>query len=191
MHSLMICVIALPLTVLGGGDCVGGRGCHGDEDGEVDHRAVAGAGVVMVDRTMLASRRALFEVPRDICYLNAASYSPLPLKTIEAGRAAVLRKGQPWTLSHDFANAQHERARSAAARLINADSDDIALISSVGYGVSTAAKLVTIPRGCRVIVLENDHSSPVLEWYARRDAQGLVIETVSAPDDGDWTSAVL
>ena len=140
---------------------------------------------------MLVSQRELFDVPRDICYLNAASYSPLPLKTIEAGRAAVLRKGQPWTLSHDFANAQHERARSAAARLINADSDDIALISSVGYGVSTAAKLVTIPRGCRVIVLENDHSSPVLEWYARRDAQGLVIETVSAPDDGDWTSAVL
>ena len=140
---------------------------------------------------MLASQRELFDVPRDICYLNAASYSPLPLKTIDAGRAAVLRKGQPWTLPHDFANAQHERARSAAARLIHADSNDIALIPSVGYGVSTAAKLLTIPRGCRIIVLENDHSSPVLEWHARADAQGLVIETVSQPDDGDWTSAVL
>jgi selenocysteine lyase/cysteine desulfurase len=140
---------------------------------------------------MLVSQRELFDVPRDICYLNAASYSPLPLKTIDAGRAAVLRKGQPWTLPHDFANAQHERARSAAARLIHADSSDIALIPSVGYGVSSAAKLLTIPRGSRIIVLENDHSSPVLEWHARADAQGLVIETVSQPDDGDWTSAVL
>ena len=37
-------------------------------------------------------------MPHNICYLNAASYSPLPLKTMEAGRAAVVRKGQPWTL---------------------------------------------------------------------------------------------
>ena len=47
---------------------------------------------------MLASQRALFEIPRHICYLNAASYSPLPLRTLEAGRAAVGRKGTPWTL---------------------------------------------------------------------------------------------
>jgi len=140
---------------------------------------------------MLSSQRALFDVPHDICYLNAASYSPLPLRTIEAGRAAVFRKGKPWTLSAGFANEQHERARTAAARLINAEAGDIALIPSVGYGVSTAAKLLTIPRGSRVIVLENDHSSPVLEWYARADAQGFVIETVSQPDDGDWTSALL
>jgi selenocysteine lyase/cysteine desulfurase len=140
---------------------------------------------------MLTSQRAQFDVPRDICYLNAASYSPLPLKTIAAGRAAVARKGQPWTLPHDFANAMHERTRQAAARLINAEAGDIALIPSVGYGVSSAAKLLNVPRGSRVIVLENDHSSPVLEWHARADAQGFVIETVSKPDDGDWTSAVL
>ena len=45
---------------------------------------------------MLASQRALFDMPRDICYLNSASYSPLPLKTQEAGRAAMGRKGRPW-----------------------------------------------------------------------------------------------
>jgi hypothetical protein len=61
---------------------------------------------------MLASQRALFEMPRHICYLNAASYSPLPLRTQEAGRAAVGRKGTPWTLDAAFANEQHERART-------------------------------------------------------------------------------
>ena len=85
----------------------------------------------------------------------------------------------------------HERTRTAAARLIDADADDVALISSVGYGVATAGKLLTIPRGARVLVLENDHSSPVLEWQSRADAQGFVVETVRQPDDGDWTSAVL
>jgi selenocysteine lyase/cysteine desulfurase len=140
---------------------------------------------------MLASQRALFEMPRDICYLNSASWSPLPLKTQEAARAAVGRKGTPWTLEPTFANAQHERARAAAARLINADPADIALISSISYGVATAAKILTIARGTRIIVLENDHSSPVLEWLTRADAQGFAVETVRRPDDGDWTSAVL
>jgi len=140
---------------------------------------------------MLSSQRDLFEMPRDICYLNAASYSPLPLRTLEAGRAAVGRKGRPWTIDASFANAQHERARKAAARLINADPADVALIPSVSYGVATAAKLLTVPRGARVIVLENDHSSPVLEWHLRADAQGFSVETIGQPADGDWTSAVL
>jgi selenocysteine lyase/cysteine desulfurase len=140
---------------------------------------------------MLASQRHLFEMPRDICYLSSASYSPLPLKTLEAGRAAVGRKGAPWTLDAGFANRQHERARAAAAALIHADPADIALIPSVSYGVATAAKLLTIPRGVRVIVLEDDHSSPVLEWRMRADAEGFTVETVRRPDDGDWTSAVL
>ena len=132
-----------------------------------------------------------FNMPRHICYLNSASYSPLPLRTQEAGRAAVGRKGRPWTLDAPFANEQHERARAAAARLINADPADIALISSVSYGVATAAKVLTIARGARVLVLENDHSSPVLEWQTRADAQGFAVETVRRPDDGDWTAAVL
>jgi len=140
---------------------------------------------------MLPSQREHFEMPREICYLNAASYSPLPRKTLEAGRAAVGRKGQPWTVPTGFANALFERTRAAAARLINADADDVALISSVGYGVATAAKLLAIPRGSRVLVLENDHSSPVLEWHARADAQGFVVETVRQPENADWTSAVL
>jgi selenocysteine lyase/cysteine desulfurase len=140
---------------------------------------------------MLASQRHLFEMPRQICYLNSASYSPLPLQTLEAGRAAVGRKGQPWTLEPSFANAQHERTRAAAARLINADADDVALISSVSYGVATAAKLFTVPGGSRVIVLENDHSSPVLEWRMRADQQGFVVETILEPNDGDWTSAIV
>jgi selenocysteine lyase/cysteine desulfurase len=140
---------------------------------------------------MLASQRALFEMPRHICYLNSASYSPLPLRTQEAGRAAVGRKGTPWTLEPTFANHQHDRARAAAARLIHADAADMALIPSISYGVATAAKVLAVDRGTRVIVLENDHSSPVLEWQTRSDAQGFAVETIRRPDDGDWTSAVL
>ena len=87
--------------------------------------------------TMLPCQREHFEIPREICFLNAASYSPLPRKTQEAGRAAIGRKGQPWKIPAGFANKLYERTRAAAARLINAETDDIALITQ------TALTLVT------------------------------------------------
>ena len=140
---------------------------------------------------MLASQRALFDIPHDVCYLNAASYSPLPLATLEAGRQAVARKGRPWLIDNDFAAEQYQRARTAAARLIDAEPADVALIPAVSYGVATAAKIVPVPSGARVIVLEDDHSSPVLEWLSRSRAGGFTVETVHSPTDHDWTGAVL
>jgi selenocysteine lyase/cysteine desulfurase len=140
---------------------------------------------------MLPSQRALFDIPRDVCFLNAASWSPLPLAVQEAGRAAVGRKGQPWKLESNFQSQQYERARKAAAALIGADPADVALIPSVGYGVATAGKVLAIPRGSRVLVLQDDHTSPVLEWMSRAETGGYTVETVKQPADGDWTSAVL
>ena len=140
---------------------------------------------------MLPCQRALFDIPRDVCFLNAASWSPLPLAVQEAGRAAVARKGQPWKLESNFQSQQYERARKAAAALIGADPADVALIPSVGYGVATAGKVLAIRRGSRVLVLQDDHTSPVLEWMSRAEAGGFAVEQVKQPADGDWTSAVL
>jgi selenocysteine lyase/cysteine desulfurase len=140
---------------------------------------------------MLPSQRALFDIPRDVCYLNAASWSPLPLATQEAGRVGVARKGRPWLIDPALPGKQYERARRAAARLINAEAEDVALISSVSYGVAAAAKLVAMPAGARVLVLENDHSSAVLEWTTRAPAGRFTVDVVARPGDGDWTAAVL
>jgi selenocysteine lyase/cysteine desulfurase len=140
---------------------------------------------------MLPSQRALFDIPREVCYLNAAAWSPLPLSVQEAGRRGVARKGRPWLVDQAFFSNQYERARGAAARLINADDGDIALISSVAYGVATAAKGLTVPAGARVLVLQDDHSSPVLEWMTRAEESGFIVDVVARPADGDWTAAVV
>jgi selenocysteine lyase/cysteine desulfurase len=144
-----------------------------------------------MESMMLPCQRALFDIPRDVCFLNAASWSPLPIAVQEAGRAAVGRKGQPWKLESNFQSRQYERARKAAANLIGADPADVALIPSVGYGVATAGKVLTLPRGSRVLVLQDDHTSPVLEWMSRAEAGGYTVEPVNQPADGDWTSAVM
>jgi selenocysteine lyase/cysteine desulfurase len=67
----------------------------------------------------------------------------------------------------------------------------VALVSSVGFGVATAAKNIVVPPGNRVILLAEDHSAPTLEWMQRAPAQGFVTEAVSPGADGDWTAALL
>jgi len=140
---------------------------------------------------MLSSQRSLFDIPRDVCFLNAASWSPLPLATQEAGRKAVARKGRPWLIDQEFPFGQYERARRAAARLIKAGPEDVALVSSIAYGVATAAKVLAVRAGSRVLVLQDDHASPVLEWMSRAEAGAFSVETVRRPGNGDWTEALL
>jgi selenocysteine lyase/cysteine desulfurase len=139
---------------------------------------------------MLSSQCNLFALPREICYLNSASMGLLPCASIEAGQAAAARKGQPWLLEPGFMHRQLERARKAAARLLNVSPANIALIPSVSYGVAVAGKNLDIPKGARVLVLKDDHASPVLEWIARAPQQSFIVETVEAPD-GDWTASLL
>ena len=140
---------------------------------------------------MLPSQRDAFDIPRDIAYINAASWSPLPKAVAEAGRRGIERKSHPWVITAEHQKTQFARARAAAAALIGASADDIALVSSVGYGVATASKILDIPRGARVLVLAEDHSSPTLEWHTRAPRDGFTVDTVPQPEDGDWTSAVL
>jgi len=84
-----------------------------------------------------------------------------------------------------------ERARKAAAALINADPADVAVVSSISYAVASAAKCLRVPRGTRVLLLQHDHSSPALEWMARAPQEGFTTESIARAEDGDWTRAVL
>lgn len=144
-----------------------------------------------VDDRMLSSQRNLFDMPRDVAYFNAAAWGPIPISAVDVGQEGAARKARPWEIPAGFDEAQIERARSAAAGLINASPDDVALISSVGYGVCTAAKIFNVPRGHRVLVLENDHASPILDWMVRSEEGGFEIATVRVGGDHDWTSAIL
>ena len=109
---------------------------------------------------------------------------------VTPGQKGVLRKVHPWEMRAEDPGRQIERARAAAARLIGADARDVAVISSVSYGVATAGKILPLPRGSRVLVLQDDHSSPVLEWMKRCKDAGATLQVIARPEDGDWTEAV-
>ena len=96
---------------------------------------------------MLASQRALFDIPRGLAYLNNASYSPLPHAVRVAGDAGVAAKSAPWAMDPDAITDQAERVRNAAASFIGAAAEDIAITPSVAYGVATAAANLPLPPG--------------------------------------------
>ncbi len=140
---------------------------------------------------MLPCQRDEFDIPRDVAYLNAASWSPLPRAVQEAGQRGIALKARPWGITAEHMAGQFARARAAAARLINAAPEDVALIPSISYGVAVAGRILPVAAGARVLVLGDDHSSPVLEWLQRAPQGGFSVETVVRPADGDWTAAVL
>jgi len=140
---------------------------------------------------MLACQRDLFDIPPDVTYLNAAAMSPLPKAGLLAGAAGAAAKGHPWEMSMAALTPQIERARAAAASLIGATADDIALTGSTSYGIATAGLNLKVPPGQRILILQGEHSSQVLEWLHRAAEAGAVVETIPRPADDDWTSAVL
>ncbi len=139
----------------------------------------------------LSCQRALFDIPDDVAYLNAAAFSPVPRNVRAAGELGVLTKTTPWTPALGETEGWAERARAAAARLIGASADDIAITGAVSHGIATAAKNVKIPPGSRVLMIEGEFPSLALVWPELARAANASVDIVKRPADGDWTAALL
>ncbi len=139
---------------------------------------------------MLPSQRHLFEIPREIAYLNNGSFTPLPRSVRAAGEAGVAVKSQPWRMDHAAMSHQVETIRATAAGFIGAKADDIAIVHSAAYGVATAAANLTITASTRILLIEGEFPSQSLEWARQAQATGAMLDVVPRPEDGDWTAAL-
>jgi len=140
---------------------------------------------------MLPSQNDLFEIPPGVCYLDGAAYSLSPRPVRAAGEHGVLTKSQPWNHPEARADALAERARAAAARLIGATPDNVAILGSVSQGIATAARCLPLPTGQRILRMEHEFPSQSLIWDRLAAERGLLLEIVPRPVNGDWTSALL
>ena len=141
--------------------------------------------------TPLPCQRHLFEIPRDVSYLDAAAWSPLPRAVREAGEAGLLVKSRPWTHRREAIPIQAERARTAAARLVGAGMDDVAIVGSVSHAMATAAANLPVAPGGRVLRVADEFPSLRYAFDRLAAARGLSVEEVPRPGDGDWTAALL
>ena len=93
---------------------------------------------------MIPCQKHLFDIPEEITYLNCAYFSPQLNKVRDAGYAGVKRKSHPWKVGPEDFFTESEQARDLFAQLIGANTDDVAIIPAVSYGIAVAAGLVDV-----------------------------------------------
>lgn len=140
---------------------------------------------------ILSSQRDQFSIPRDICYLNAAYMTPQSKRVQAAGRAALDRLAAPWTIGAGDFFEPVDTFRAAAARMIGATADDIAVVPATSYGIAVAAANLPVARGEAIVVLDDQFPSNVYSWRRMVDERDAELVTVPEPADHDWTAAVL
>jgi selenocysteine lyase/cysteine desulfurase len=140
---------------------------------------------------MIPSQRALFDIPDNITYLNCAYMSPLMHSVVDAGKTGLARKARPWEVTADDFFNQDEDLRAIAAKLFHSSANDIAIVPSASYGLSTAALNLPLSRGQRILVVAEQFPSNVYPWRRLAEDKGAEIVTVPWPQDNDWTAAVL
>lgn len=127
-------------------------------------------------------QKHLFSLPEDHHYLNCAFFSPL-LKTVEeAGIKGIRQKREPWhTTPDDFFKSTH-RLRMLFARLINAEkAQNIAVMPSASYGLSTVAKNLPAQTQKKIIVAGEQFPSNVYPWKRYCKQSGGRLQIIKAP----------
>ncbi|MEC7843020.1 MAG: aminotransferase class V-fold PLP-dependent enzyme [Candidatus Latescibacterota bacterium] len=143
--------------------------------------------------------REQFDIVDDKVYLRAANICPCATSVA----AAVDDFVNVWRREGDacwgLVESAFEEGKALFAKLIGADSGEIATIENTSMGLSIAASLIAPPPGSNVVVDELTHQSNVYPWmlrsqvelrYARSDGgrvalsefEGLVDENTAAID---------
>ncbi|MGH9641122.1 MAG: aminotransferase class V-fold PLP-dependent enzyme [Terriglobales bacterium] len=140
---------------------------------------------------MLPCQRHLFDIPEDVAYLNCAYMSPLMKPALDSGVDGLTRKAHPWELTADEFFNGSEKFRASAAQILNCSSDCIAIVSSAGYGIQTAAHNLAVRKGQSILVLEEQFPSNYYPWQWIVERSGAALKVVPWPIDDNWTAAVL
>ena len=109
----------------------------------------------LLQETSTSSIRSRFPVFQKKIYLNSCSQGALS-DQVEAGFQEYLRiwheQGSPW----DVWVQHYEAARTVFARLIGADTDEVALVASASAGVNGVASALSFRERNRVVMGEFD-----------------------------------
>jgi len=118
--------------------------------------------------TLDAIRREQFPVLAEKTFLDAACASLAPQVAVDA-ITALLRDVQTYpersaTAFHIRLDAARDAARPAAARLIGARPEDIALVENTSHGLAVAAAAIPCEPGDNILVPELEYLQVPLPW---------------------------
>ncbi len=128
--------------------------------------------------------RDQFPVAQELVYLNHAAVAPLCLPAAEAIRGLiedVLRFG---SVHYSRWVDTYEGLRAAAARLIGAHRDEIALVKNTSEGIATVALGLDWRPGDRVVGFKEEFPANFFPWK-NLELSGVQVEWLSADDPLD------
>ena len=114
-------------------------------------------------------------------FLDAACVSLAPRPAVEAIEKfldlTMVCPLDSSTHHHIFMDEMRSAARPAAARLINAGEDEIALVESTTHGLTLAAESIPLERGDRVLVCDLEFLQVAVPWVQKKK-DGIEIDVV-------------
>jgi selenocysteine lyase/cysteine desulfurase len=120
---------------------------------------------VLGDETL---RRAEFPVANETIFLGHAGVCPLPRRVMDAMTDFTLTCGL-----HDqeeaYGAGRMLETRRLAARLLNAQPEEIALVGPTSLGLSLVASGLSFRRSDNILVYHDDYPSNVYPWMALAD----------------------
>ncbi len=140
---------------------------------------------------MLDDYRSEFDIPRDICYLNAAYMSPQPRRVLEAAVRGATQRSEPWSVKPVDFFTEVEALRTAFARQVSCSPDNIAIVPSCGYGVSCAAANIAVGKGDVILAMEDQFPSNYYAWRRRALEAGAEFLIVTREPEQTWADAFL
>jgi cysteine desulfurase / selenocysteine lyase len=139
-----------------------------------------------------------FPVTRELTYLNHAGVAPLCRAAAEAMKWLADDTLNYGSLHYDTWMSAYDGLRNAAAQLINADSDEIAIVKNTSEGIATIASGLQWKPGDRVVAFREEFPANYFPWL-RLESRGVEVtwlsiydplETVEAAVDGAKLLAV-
>ena len=114
-------------------------------------------------------------------FLDAACVSIAPRPAVDAVQKfldlAMVCPHESATAQHIAMDTMRSAARPAAARLINAHDDEIALVESTSHGLEIAANAIALEKGDRVLLSDLEFMQVAIPWVQKR-RDGIDIDVV-------------
>lgn len=141
----------------------------------MEHHSDAFPWAVLQDESL---RRRAFPVTERHAFLAHAAVAALPRVAVEAMHEFAVR-GSEDTQENAWAFRQLQRAREAAARLIGAQADEIALLGPTSLGLNLVAMGLPWRPGDEVVYYQDDYPANVYPWKGleRRGVTPVTIRT--------------
>ena len=131
----------------------------------------------------LAMARSEFLLGAGLAYLNTGTIGPCRRATLEATQRAweTLESNPVAHYGRYAGEALIEETRTAAARFLGCDLDELALTTSTTGGMNAIAQGLRLAAGDRVLLTDQEHAGGLHCWQYLARHHGVQLDVVSIP----------